>query len=116
MSHDASTLLRAEFAAHLPERPVSASRELAIIERPSSDLVASLEEGAQAAGVTPNSVDWATVIPAVIAAIASKNPLAIITTLAPLAGPAIAFILGLLKNFHKQPSVNPGTGPAITGS
>ncbi len=114
MSYTANDLLRAEYAIHLPAQSFAAHQ--VHVAAPSAELVDSIERDAEAAGVAPNSVDWATVIPAVIAAIASKNPLAIITTLLPLAGPAIAFILGLLQNFHKQPSVNPGTGPAITGS
>ncbi len=117
MSYNAKDLLNAEYATHLPDHAFAAPRSA--VATPSDELVDSIEAEAVKAGVPAGAVDWSAIVPLIIQAITTKNPLGLlnlIPILMPVAGAAlpqvVAFLQQLFANFHKQP---PATGPTITG-
>ncbi len=116
LSPHAANLLTAEYPSHKVAAALSGGA--VSVPAPSADLVHSIEASAEEFGITAGTVDWAVLIPQIIAAVASKNFLALFPLLMQ-AGPGVFnFVMQIIGLFqHKQPPTPaPGTGPAITGS
>lgn len=77
------------------------------------DLEKQLEADAVAAGVTPGSIDWSTWLPALFAAVTSKNWLTVAMMMVQLAPTALAFIQQVIAVFH-QVTPAPAPTPSVT--
>ncbi len=112
-SHPLS-LLKQEYAAHLPATPpvLTVAAIKSHVDPPSEELVDAIEFEAAQNGIPAGSVDWATLIPQIIAAIASKNWLALIPIMVNLGPTVWAFVEQIINSFHKMSPSAPEIKPA----
>ena len=79
---------------------------------PEPELVDAIEDSALSFGLDPATVDWATVIPQIIAAM-TGNPWSILPLFLKYGPAFIKLVQSIVAMFHKPATPTPGGGPVI---
>lgn len=78
---------------------------------PEPELIDAIEDSAIHFGIDPSTVDWATVIPQIIAAITTGSWFSLIPLFIKYGPAFLSLVKSIIAMFHKP--ANPGGGPVI---